>query len=137
MNNIKVELTNSEIDYNLYAKWCHHPSAGAVTSFIGTTRDNFDNKKVSTLSYESYEELALNEMRKICEEAISKYNGLKACMIHRLGEVKVEESSIICVISTPHRKEGFEACEWMMNELKKRVSIWKKEIFEDGNSMWK
>ena len=137
MNNIKVELTNEEIDYNSHTKWCQHPSAGAVTVFVGTTRDNFEEKKVSTLSYESYEELALNEMRKICEEALEKYNGLRACLIHRLGEVKVGESSILCAISTPHRKEGFEACEWMMNDLKKRVSIWKKEIFEDGNSMWK
>lgn len=137
MPNIRVQLINNEIDYNAYTKWCHHPSAGAVTVFVGTTRDNFEDKKVTTLSYEAYDELALNEMRNICKEALEKYGGVRACMVHRLGEVKVEEASIICVISTPHRKEGFEACEWMMNELKKRVSIWKKEIFDDGNSVWK
>ncbi len=72
MPNIRVQLINNEIDYNTYTKWCHHPSAGAVTVFVGTTRDNFEDKKVTTLSYEAYDELALNEMRNICKEALEK-----------------------------------------------------------------
>ena len=139
--NIHVELTNNEINVNDIVKFCTHPSGGAVTVFVGTTRDNYEDdngkKDVITLSYESEEEFALVEMNNICQEAIRKYNGLKASIVHRLGEVGVEGISIVCSISTPHRKEGFEACEFMMRDLKKRVAIWKREIYKEGDSVWK
>ena len=139
--NINVRLTFDEIDVNDIVKKCIHPSGGAVTTFVGTTREYFEDddmkKDVTLLSYEAADELALLEMNDICEDALQKYGGLKASIVHRLGEVKVEEISIVCCISTPHRKEGFEACEWMMKDLKKRVAVWKKEIFTDGTSLWK
>jgi molybdopterin synthase catalytic subunit len=139
--NIHVELTNNEIDVNEVVKRCTHPSSGGMCVYIGTTRDFYEDengiKDVVTLSYESEEELALIEMNNICEEAIAKFRGIRASIVHRLGEVRVEGISIICAISTEHRKEAFEACEFMMKDLKKRVAIWKREIYKEGDSVWK
>ena len=141
MSNILVQLIREKIDINSVNEWCTDPKAGAVTIFVGTTRDNFEDenglKEVTELSYEADEELALVELHDICEEALTKYGGLKACIIHRLDTVSVGEVSIVCSISTPHRKEGFEACEWMMKDLKKRVPIFKKEVYKQGESVWK
>jgi molybdopterin synthase catalytic subunit len=139
--NIHVELTNNEIDINDIVNKCKDPRSGGMCIYIGTTRDFYEDeagkKDVVTLSYEAEEELALMEMNCICEEAIQKFGGVKAALIHRLGEVGVEGVSIVCVLSTEHRKEAFEGCQWMMFDLKKRVPIFKKEIYSSGDSTWK
>ncbi len=138
---IHVELTNGEIDVNEVVKRCTHPSSGGICVYIGITRDFYEDEKgikdVVTLSYEADEELALMEMNNICEEAIQKFKGIRVSIVHRLGEVGVEGISIVCAISTEHRKEAFEACQWMMMDLKKRVPIFKKEIYGDNSSVWK
>ena len=139
--NIHVELTNGEINVNEVVKRCTHPSSGGMCVYIGTTRDFYEDengiKDVVTLSYEAEEELALIEMNNICEEAIAKFRGVRASIVHRLGEVGVEGISIVCVLSTQHRKEAFEGCQFMMFDLKKRVPIWKREIYTSGQSVWK
>jgi molybdopterin synthase catalytic subunit len=139
--NIHVELTNNEIDVNDIVNKCKDPKSGGMCVYIGTTRDFYEDeagkKDVVTLSYESEDELALFEMNSICEEAITKYKGIKASIVHRLGEVGVEGVSIVCCLSTEHRKEAFEGCEFMMKDLKKRVAIWKREIYKEGDSVWK
>lgn len=139
--NIHVELTNNEIDINDIVNKCKDPKSGGMCMYIGTTRNFYEDeagkKDVVTLSYEADEELCLMEMRCICEEAIAKFGGLKATLVHRLGEVGVEGISIVCAISTEHRKEAFEGCQWMMFDLKKRLPIFKKEIYSSGDSVWK
>ena len=138
---IHVELTNNEINVNDIVNKCKDPKSGGMCIYIGTTRDFYEDetgkKDVVTLSYTADEELALMEMNDICHEAIQKFGGLKASIVHRLGEVGVEGISIVCVLSTEHRKEAFEGCQWMMFDLKKRVAIWKKEIYSSGESSWK
>jgi molybdopterin synthase catalytic subunit len=137
-NTTWVALTHNKLDLEGISAWCTVPSCGAVVNFVGTTRDNFEDKSVTYLTYEAYVEMALHECQAICEEAIQKFPGtLKASIHHRLGRVDICETSIICSISSAHRKEGFEACEWMMRDLKARVPIWKKEFFVDGYSQWK
>ncbi len=132
-----IDLVNSTIDLNKYLALVSDPKAGAITTFIGVTRDNFEDKKVTQLSYECYNEMALSEMKKICEEALQNKGILKVALIHRLGIVPVEEASIICLVSSEHRKEGYQVNEEMMYQLKKNVPIWKKEIYNDGDSEWK
>lgn len=138
---IHVELTNNEIDVASIINKCKDPKSGGMCVYIGTTRDFYEEgdikKDVVTLSYEADEELALMEMNNVCKEAIDKFGGIKASIVHRLGEVGVEGISIVCSISTEHRKEAFEACQWMMMDLKKRVAIFKKEIYSSGEATWK
>ncbi len=81
--------------------------------------------------------MALSEMKKICENALTNKGILKVALIHRLGVVPVKEASVICVVSSEHRKEGYSVNEEMMYQLKKSVPIWKKEIYNDGNGQWK
>lgn len=135
---IWCNITNNPLPLEEISKWVTCPRSGATINFVGTTRDFFEDKKVEYLEYESYIEMACQECVSICREALLKFPGTcKASIHHRLGRVDIEEISIICSISSEHRKEGFEACEWMMKDLKARVPIWKKEFTNDGQSVWK
>ncbi|XP_076757008.1 molybdopterin synthase catalytic subunit-like isoform X1 [Xylocopa sonorina] len=113
------------------------PNCGAVSNFIGITRDNFDNKKVLKLEYEAYEPMALKEMKNICSKMRSQWNVHHIAMYHRLGEVPVSEASVIIAISSPHREASLKAVEYAINTLKASVPIWKKEIYDTEESQWK
>jgi molybdopterin synthase catalytic subunit len=136
--NTWVNLTNDSLDPKAISDFCTTPTCGAVVVFLGTTRNNFEGRTVTTLSYEAFTTMAISELEAICNEAIEKFPGtIKASIHHRLGEVPVGETSIVCCISSEHRKEAFYACEWMMHDLKARVPIWKKEHFTEGEAIWK
>jgi molybdopterin synthase catalytic subunit len=144
MSKIRIGIQQEPLDEKVVkeiSEWCKHPESGAVITFEGTTRNYFEDKTVVELSYECYQEMALLEMMKICEEALASFNELqKVAFIHRIGVVKIAECSVICAVSCKHRKQAFEACEWMMNELKARVPIWKKEIYQGKSKkdgVWK
>lgn len=112
-------------------------SAGAVSSFIGTTRDTFYGKRVIRLEYEAYTPLALKEMQWIRQAISTRWSGIIRTLIwHRVGVVPVGEASVVIGVSSIHRAEGLAAVAWAIDELKRRVPIWKKEIYEDGSS-WK
>ncbi|CAN8064874.1 unnamed protein product [Agarophyton chilense] len=112
-------------------------SAGAVSLFVGTTRDNFDGKTVLRLEYEAYRPMAVKEMNALCDAARSQWPQITSvAVMHRLGVVPVREASVIIAVSSPHRKDAIEACHSLIDELKARVPIWKKEVYEDG-SEWK
>jgi molybdopterin synthase catalytic subunit len=108
------------------------PEAGGVDMFLGTTRNYSKGKKVIKLEYEAYTPMALSMMSEIEIEIRKRWNIEKISMIHRIGVVPVMEASVAIAVSATHRKEAFEACRYAIDELKKRVPIWKKEIFEDG-----
>ena len=113
------------------------PTTGGTSVFIGTTRNNFQNRNVVTLFYEAYEAMAKNEMLKISLEARKKFNIARICIMHRLGEVPIAESSVIIACSSVHRSDAINAVEFLINELKAKVPIWKKEIYAEGDSEWK
>ena len=135
---ISVKIQSGPLDLNAIAAWCKHEEAGAVVHFEGTTRNNFEDKTVVELAYECYEEMALKEMRALCQETLDKFpQARKVALHHRIDVVPVKECSVIASVSTEHRKQGFEACEFIMNQLKARVPIWKREVYEDNSSEWK
>jgi len=133
--NIYTDITEQPIDTSFLYNWCTHPEAGAVVSFGGTTRNNFENKAVSTLEYESYITLALQTLDKIAQELIEK-GALKVALVHRIGNVPVQETSVICVVSTDHRPEGFDLCRKAIDEIKEKLEVWKKEVYNDSYT-WK
>src|SRR5208283_1957983 len=108
------------------------PEAGGIDIFLGTTRNHSKGKKVIRLEYEAYTPMALKLMSEIEIEIRKRWNIHKISMIHRIGVVPVMEASVAIAVSAVHRKEAFEACRFAIDELKKKVPIWKKEIFEDG-----
>ena len=116
-----------------------HPSCGAVASFEGITRDNFDSKTVTKLSYEGYIPMAEKELRKLCDEATRKFPSIaRIAAVHILGDCPVGEASVVLCCSSPHRRESLQCVEFLIDELKARVPIWKREVYEgDGGSVWK
>ena len=125
-----VEHINIDEAYN-YLK---SPESGAVNLFIGTVRNHAHNKKVAKLQFEAYEEMAIKELQKITVAAAQKWPLHKVVIIHAIGEKLPGETVVITGTSSAHRKASFEACEFLIDELKKSVPIWKHEWYEDGSS---
>ena len=131
-------ITDKKLDVEELIAKVTLPSCGAVTTFCGTTRDNFEGKDVIELHYESYDEMAYKEMKRIALETRKKWKDVGAIAIsHRTGIVPVCESSVVICISSPHRGTSIEAVHFAINTLKKSVPIWKKEIYAEGAPDWK
>lgn len=114
------------------------PTCGAITTFVGVTRDNFNGKKVAKLSYEGYIPMAEKELCKLCDEVCSLYDIKKVAAVHVLGDCPVGQASVILACSSPHRRDALRCVEHLIDELKARVPIWKKEVYEDDEeSVWK
>jgi len=106
--------------------------AGGTALFIGTVRNQTAGKAVVRLEFESYEPMAVSEMRKIAEAVQEKWAAEKVCIHHRVGSLSIGDIAVIISVATPHRKAAFEACQYAIDTLKETVPIWKKEIFTDG-----
>jgi molybdopterin synthase catalytic subunit len=111
-------------------------AAGAYTSFEGWIRNVNEGKQVLRLEYESYEPLAITEGQKVIEEAIAKFSVLNARCVHRVGLLEIGECAVWVGVSSGHRDEAFKACRFIIDEIKVRLPIWKKEHYVDGNSGW-
>lgn len=132
-----VKLQKEELNVAEIMELVTFPNCGAISNFIGITRDNFENKKVIKLEYEAYESMALNEMLNICTKIRSQWNVEGIAIYHRTGEVPISKASVVIAISSPHREESLKAVEYAIDTLKASVPIWKKEIYETGDSQWK
>ena len=112
------------------------PEAGGLSLFIGTTRQWTNGQETRGLWYEAYEAMALAELERLADEAAERWPVVRCCLLHRLGEVPVAEASVIVGVATPHRAEAFAASRWLIDTLKERVPIWKRETFADGSEAW-
>jgi molybdopterin synthase catalytic subunit len=110
--------------------------SGAVVTFTGVVRRFEGEKELSALYYEAQEIIAKEELGKILDEAKQIYKIEDALAIHRIGTLIPGEISLFVKVTSSHRKEGFEACQYIVDELKKRVPIWKKDIYKDGSGKW-
>jgi molybdopterin synthase catalytic subunit len=108
---------------------------GAVCVFDGIVRDNSRGRKTLYLDYEAYREMALEQMRGLAAEAVTKFGVRDVTLVHRLGRLLVGETSVLVVVASAHRGAAFDACRWLIDTLKKTVPIWKKEQFVDG-AIW-
>ncbi len=128
-----VELTREAIDLAPF----HHTSAsdGAACVFVGVVRNENAGRGVRHLEYEAYEEMALPLMREIEQQARARWPVSDVRMSHRLGRIEIGEASVAVGVASPHRAEAFAACRYVIDTLKARVPIWKKEFYADG-SVW-
>ncbi|BFZ54262.1 Molybdopterin synthase catalytic subunit [Savitreella phatthalungensis] len=127
-------LTHEPLNLQELVDRCRHPGAGAVVSFLGTTRDNFNGRKVLYLDYSAAEALASKTLADIAAEVLSKFPDLRAlACVHRLGRVNVTEGSVAIVVASPHRTLAWRAAEYTLEEVKRRTEIWKLETFEGGS----
>lgn len=113
------------------------PDAGAVVVFLGTVRNNTDGRPVICLEYEAYPPMAEKKMAEIAQEIAQKWGEcLRVAMVHRTGKLEIGEVSVAVAVASPHRKDGFEACQYAMNRLKQIVPIWKREVWANGDAEW-
>ena len=108
---------------------------GAALFFEGIVRNQTRGRKTLYLDYEAYEEMALQEMDSLVEQALGKFEIRDVSIVHRLGRLKIGETSVLIAVASAHRAAAFEACRWLIDTLKRTVPIWKKEHFEDG-AVW-
>lgn len=128
---IFISLIYDPLDAAAYLRFTRSPTAGANVLFLGTTRNNFDSRPVSRLSYSAYPSLALKSLYTIAEDVQTKHGLEKVAIVHRLGEVKIEEESIAVAVSSGHRASGWKGAEEILERVKARAEIWKREWFAD------
>ncbi len=108
---------------------------GAAVVFEGIVRNQTRGRKTLYLDYEAYEEMALQQMERLAERAIQQFQIRDVALVHRLGRLEIGETSVLIVVASAHRAAAFDACRWLIDNLKQTVPIWKKEYFEDG-AVW-
>jgi molybdopterin synthase catalytic subunit len=131
-----IELTTSEIRPEELRARLIDPAAGAYCGFEGWIRNHNEGQAVLRLEYEAYEPVALTEGEKILEEAGGQFPHLRAHCVHRTGMLEIGECAVWVGVSAPHRDEAFQACRYIIDQLKVRLPIWKKEHYVDGHSGW-
>lgn len=137
-DNTFIAITNETIDINKTLAFVNTNQDGAISSFIGTTRDNFNGKKVVRLEYEAYDAMAIKEMEKICTSIRLKWSDVhRICIVHRLGVVEVGQASVVIHVSSPHRKAALEATSFAIDALKGSVPVWKLEVYQGDSRVWK
>jgi molybdopterin synthase catalytic subunit len=129
---INIKISDESLDTSECINWAMSPQCGGIDLFIGTVRNITGKKVVTQLEFEAYEKMALNEMKKIAEQALQTWPVQKVLIHHRKGILGVGEVAVVIAVCASHREAAFDACRYAIDTLKKTVPIWKKEIFEDG-----
>ncbi len=130
-----IALVRDAIDAEALVSALKRGEDGAVVVFDGIVRNHTRGRRTLYLVYESYEEMALTQMRQLAGQAIERFNVNGVTLVHRLGRLEIGETSVLIAVASAHRAQAFEACRWLIDTLKKTVPIWKKEHFEDG-AVW-
>lgn len=131
-----VTITESPIDINNLIEKTRNEDAGAIVTFQGTVRRFTGELEVESLIYESYKEMAEKTMIKICQDALEKYNVIDINVVHRIGKIELEEDSVAICVASAHRKDAFLACEYVIDTIKEKVPIWKKDVTPKGEQQW-
>lgn len=134
MDNINILLTEAPLSIQACEAFVSGPDAGGTVVFIGTVRNKTQAKAVVRLEFEAYAPMAVAEMQKIAETAGATFPVLKIAIHHRTGVLEIGDVPVVIAVSAAHRGAAFEACQFCIDTLKQTVPIWKKEIFEDGET---
>ena len=127
-----IRVTEEVLRTDEAAEAVASPEAGAINLFLGVVRNNNLGRQVNHLVYEAYPTMAEKVMREIAEEAQERFGLLDCAVLHRTGRLEIGETSLLIAVSAGHRGESFEGGHWLLNQIKKRVPVWKKEVWEDG-----
>ncbi|SDL42693.1 molybdenum cofactor biosynthesis protein MoaE [Kriegella aquimaris] len=134
MEKLTIEIVDHIDSANVYSE-LSHPQSGGICVFVGAVREFTNNEEVVALEFETYKNMALKEMEKIALEAMEKWELNKVLIRHAVGAKKVEEPVVVVGASSAHRTACFEASRFLIDTLKEKVPIWKKEIFKN-KSVW-
>lgn len=129
---MNFKLTSSPIE----REQLEHDAAGGFVTFEGKVRNHASGRQVVGLEYEAHEEMALVQGEELLKEAQERFDLLDASVTHRIGKLRVGQTAVLVQVASAHRRDSFMACEWIMDQLKWRVPIWKRETYSDGVSEW-
>ena len=130
------QVTGQTIDVAAFRKQLFDPGCGAYVQFEGWVRDHNEGQEVLRLEYEVYEPLAAKEGQRIIDEAITRFGLNKAAAIHRSGPLDLTDIAVIVGVASAHRGEAFEGCRYIIDQVKTRLPIWKKEHYASGAAEW-
>lgn len=133
---VRVGIVARALDPAALTAEVSHGGAGAVATFIGTVRDTNDGKAVDGMEYSAYEAMATRELTAIAAVAAEQHPRLRVAVEHRVGTLDVGDASVVIAASHPHRAEALAAVQFVLEELKRRVPIWKREHYVDGTREW-
>jgi molybdopterin synthase catalytic subunit len=131
---MKADVRDAPLSIDEALSHVRRPGAGGLAIFVGVVRDENDGHAVSRLEYSAYVSMAKREMETIANEIEREIDGARVCAIHRTGSLVVGDAAVVCAASAPHRGEAFAACRALVDRIKSRVPIWKREIGPDGAS---
>ena len=132
----EFRLTTAPIEIPALRSALADPTCGGFASFEGWVRDHNEGAQVLRLEYEAYEALAVREGGRIIAEAVRRFGVTRAACVHRLGSLAIGDVAVWVGASSPHRDEAFLACRYVIDEVKHRLPIWKKEHYLSGDSGW-
>jgi molybdopterin synthase catalytic subunit len=124
-----IDITEADFSIEELVRKAKGKDVGAIVTFLGTVRDDM----IQSMEVEAYREAAIPELERIRDEAIEKFHLTSADIIHRVGDLKISDNIVLIVCAASHREEAFEGCRYIIEELKIRAPIWKKEITDCGN----
>ena len=131
---VRIQLEDFSQDEEVRAMKSGPVRMGGIATFLGCARDFSQGRQVSEISFDAYASMAVAEMRKLREEAIARFGLLDARLVHRLGVVRPGDAIVFVAAGAEHRAPALQACHWLIDELKERVPIWKKENTPQGDS---
>jgi len=131
-----IRLTTSIINSAELVRFVSDPNHGAFVLFLGTIRKFTLEKETKSVEYEAYEPMAVSVLEQIEAQAVSQFKIGKVSIVHRLGKCLPEEVAVAVAVSSSHRRNAFDACSWIMDEIKRVVPIWKLETDGDDVSTW-
>ncbi len=132
------DVTESPLDITALERAVRSEAMGALVTFVGYVRERSDDDRpVTGLSYEAHPALARDVMRAIGAEASRTFGAAHVAIAHRIGSLALGEAAVVIAVASMHRATAFDACEYAIDELKKRVPIWKKEHYRDGDARWR
>jgi len=131
---VRIQTEDFSQDAEISALKQSSKRMGGVGTFLGCARDFSEGREVSEIRFDSYGSMALSEMQKLRSEAIEKFSLLDARIVHRIGTVRGGDNIVFIAAGAEHRAAALEACRWIIDELKQRVPIWKKEITPQGDA---
>ena len=131
---VRIQYEDFSQDEEIMALRASSKRMGGIGTFLGCARDFSEGREVSEISFDAYGSMALSEMNILRIEAIERFDLLDARIVHRIGTVKGGDNIVFIAAGAEHRVAALEACRWMIDELKERVPIWKKEVTPQGDS---
>ena len=131
-----IRLSDAPLDVGAVDTYLRDDRCGGVVLFLGTTRRWTDERETAELAYDCYRPMALQTMQTLADEARSRWPVLRVAIHHRLGVVPAAEASVVIGVASPHRASAYEASRFLIDMLKERVPIWKKEHYTDGTTEW-